>query len=225
MHYRLPLIVAASLFILMPLSGSTLFFTGNLRTDATVVDCGNNCTLGSSDPDSAYAQWAAVVTPFTLSSAASVHAVTFSFGGGTSGTGATVLPGGLEPYLSLFDAAGNFLTSTFFGTTCPAGANSVAGECLDVLLDAGILPAGNYEITLTAWENLSFAENQGSGTLADGFTGLGNLGNGENLNYAFDIVSTPVAATPEPGSLGLMSLAAAFLAVVRKTSALVQARR
>jgi len=52
-----------------------------------------------------------------------------------------VIPeGGFEPYLSLFDASGNFLASTFFGTTCPAGANTntVSGQCFDELLDGGV---------------------------------------------------------------------------------------
>ena len=39
----------------------TQFFSGNLRTDATVLDCGSGCTLDSSNSDFDYAQSAAVV--------------------------------------------------------------------------------------------------------------------------------------------------------------------
>jgi hypothetical protein len=49
------------------------------------------------------------------------------------------------------------------------------------------------------------------GTFADGFTGLGNLSKGENLNYAFDIVLNEV---PEPATAWLM-LAALVAALAR----------
>jgi len=133
-----------------------------------------------------------------------VKAITFSYGGGVNGAGTTVLQGGFEPYLSLFDSGGKFLSSTFFGTTCPAGANTNTntGQCLDVLLDGGTLAAGSYQIAISAFENLSFAENTGTGTLADGFTGLGNLQQGEDLHYAFDVIVT--SPVPEPASASLM---------------------
>ncbi len=70
-----------------------------------------------------------------------MHAVTFGFGGGTSGTGAIVAPGGFGPYLSLFDPGGNFIASTFDPSTlCPAGANLFNGNCFDVRLDGGQVP-------------------------------------------------------------------------------------
>ena len=103
-------------------------------------------------------------------------------------------------YLSLFDASGNFLASTFFGTTCPPGAliNPTSGACFDVLLDGGTLGAGGYQIAISAFENLSLAENLGSGTLADGFTGLGDLEPGEDLHYAFNVTLTSTSPVPEP---------------------------
>jgi hypothetical protein len=76
---------------------------------------------------------------------------------------------------------------------------------LDVLLDGGTLAAGSYQIAITAFENLSFAENTDTGTLADGFTGLGNLQQGEDLHYAFDVIET--APVPEPASASLMVVA------------------
>jgi len=145
-----------------------------------------------------------------------MQALTFSYGGGTNGQGASIPQGGFEPYLSLFDASGDFLASTFFGTTCPQGArtNTLSGQCFDVLLDGGTLAVGDYQIAISAFENLSFAENLGSGTLADGFTGLGNLFPGEDLHYAFDVVLTSQAASapePAPGSLLGGAIAALYL--------------
>ena len=188
---------------------STISFTGNLRTDANVTACGSGCTLDPSNTDGDYAQYAAVVDKFSVASTTSVYALSFSYGGGTNGAGTTIAQGGLEPYLSLFDSGGNFLESTFFGTTCPTGAhtNSVSGQCYDVELNPITLGPGSYRIALSAFENLSFAENLGTGKLADGFTGLGNLAAGENLNYAFDVVlgSSVPAPTPEPSTFVLFA--------------------
>lgn len=203
-------------------SASTVFFySGDLRTDATVTDCGTGCTLDPSNTDSDYAQWAAAVYSFQVLQPTPMEAITYSYGGGTSLTGAIVASGGLEPYLSLFDAGGNFLASTFYGTTCPPGANTVSGNCYDVSLDGGILSPGSYEIAITAYENMSYAENLGSPyLLSDGFTGLGNLQPGEKLTYAFDVIlSAQTAPVPEPGTLAMITGALlAFALFVRPQS-------
>src|SRR5271156_4235951 len=127
------LFVLAAL-VLPAANAETISFVGNLRTDADVIACGPSCTLGSSNTDGDFAQWAAVVDDFSVTSSSSMEAITFSYGGGVNGAGQTIAQGGFEPYLSLFDASGNFLASTFFGTTCPAGANTntLSGECFDV---------------------------------------------------------------------------------------------
>jgi hypothetical protein len=179
-------------------SASTIFFAGDLRTDATITACGPFCALASSDTDATWAQWAAVAQAFTVSTPSLMNAITFGYAGGTDGNGIVVAPGGLEPYLSLFDSGGNFLASTFFGVTCPTGAGNVGGNCFDVELDPGLLSPGTYTIVLSAYMNTSLAENNSTGTLADGFTGLGNLGTGESLAYAFDLNLT--STVPEPGT-------------------------
>jgi hypothetical protein len=187
-----------------------IFFSGNLRTNATVTNCGSGCTLGLGNTDLEYANWAAVTYSFVVSTATTVQAITYGYAGGTSLTGAIVPSGGLEPYLSLFDSSGDLLTSSFSGT-CPATANTLGGNCFDVQLDTTpLLQPGTYIIALSAWENLSLAENLGTGTLADGFTGLGNLNPGENLNYAFDVIlpnNIPPSNAPELSS-GLLVMAA-----------------
>jgi hypothetical protein len=180
-------------------------FTGNLRTDANFVSCGSGCTLGAGNTDGDYAQFAAVAKDFNVSTTSTMQAVTFSYGGGVNGASMVIAQGGFEPYLSLFDAGGNFLASTFLGTVCPPGANTNTSslQCLDVRLDGGVLAPGTYQIAISAFENMSFAENLGSGTLADGFTGLGNLAAGEDLHYAFDVVLNSTSAVPEPGTVTL----------------------
>ena len=206
-HILLPIGLVVLVFAgghVASLKASPIFsYTGNLRTDANFASCGSGCLLDSASLDSDYAQWAAVSRTFHVSAASTMTAITLSYGGGTNGAGALIADAGFAPYLSLFDAAGNFLTSTFFGTTCPAGATPsvTLGSCYDVLLDGGTLASGDYQIALSAFQNLSFAENYGFGTLADGFTGLGNLASGENLHYAFDVVLSPISTSiPEPGT-------------------------
>src|SRR3954462_4810124 len=65
-----------------PARAGLLFRSGDLRTDATVVDCGPACTLGLADADGDFAQWAAVLTNFTVGAAGPVQAITYGFGGG-----------------------------------------------------------------------------------------------------------------------------------------------
>jgi len=201
-----------------PAQAGTISFAGDLRDDANVISCGSSCTLGASNTDADYAQWAAVVDSFTVTTASNMQAITFSYGGGVNGAGTTISQGGFEPYLSLFDSSGDFLASTFFGTTCPphANINTDSEECFDVSLDGGTLTPGSYQIAITAFENMSLAENLGSGTLADGFTGLGNLADGEGLHYAFDVGLSPAKAVPEPSAGWLMGWALLAAAVRRR---------
>jgi hypothetical protein len=207
------------LSILPVTRAETISFVGNLRTDANVTGCGSGCTLGPSSTDGDYAQWAAVVDSFVAGTASGMQAITFSYGGGTNGAGTVIPEGGFEPYLSLFDASGNFLASTFFGTTCPAGANTntVSGQCFDESLDGGVLSPGTYQIAISAFENLSFAENLGTGTLADGFTGLGNLNDGEDLHYAYDVILTSASPVPEPSVAWLLGGSVLIFAGARRS--------
>jgi hypothetical protein len=201
---------------LVPAHADTISFTGDLRTDATFLSCGLGCTLGASNSDGDVAQWAAVVRDFHVGTISTMQGITFSYGGGTNGKGTLIAQDGFEPYLGLFNVSGDFLASTLFGVTCPPGAhtNPNSGQCFDVLLNGGTLAPGDYQIALSAFENLSFAENLGSGTLADGFTGLGSLVVGEDLHYAFDVILTPAGVVPEP-STGWLCTAALITACVR----------
>jgi hypothetical protein len=48
------------------------------------------CTLDAGDPDSDYAQWAAVERDFTVGVSSMVQAITFSYGEGTNGHGMAI---------------------------------------------------------------------------------------------------------------------------------------
>jgi hypothetical protein len=65
-------------------------------------------------------------------------------------------------------------------------------------------------VRASAFQNMSRAENNGFGILSDGFTGLGNLASGEDLNFAFDVTLTTASAVAEP-SASLPICAAAII--------------
>jgi hypothetical protein len=138
---------------------------------------------------------------------------TWGYGGGTNAAGAGIAPGGFAPYVSLFQGGGNgatFLASNDSGL-CPPG-NPVPA-CEDATLNIN-LAAGTYTVALSVFENMSFAENLGSGTLGDGFIGLGNYydavsGIVRTSDYAIDITS--VGIVPEPSTVALVIAAALIL--------------
>ncbi len=76
------------------LHATVLFFSGDLRDDATVTSCGDSCTLGPGNTDGDYAQYAAVVYSFVVATATPMEGITYSYSGGTSLTGANVNAGG-----------------------------------------------------------------------------------------------------------------------------------
>ena len=82
---------------------------------------------------------------------------------------------------------------------------------------SGNLAVGVYQIALASFANMSYAENHGSGTLADGFVGLGEPDALHSGGYSLQ-VSTPV---PELGTGPYLALglALAALALRRQTPA------
>ncbi|MGH9720611.1 MAG: DVUA0089 family protein [Bryobacteraceae bacterium] len=190
-----------------PLFGGTISLTGNLSPD---------------DPNDV------LLAAFTLSSTANVSFQSWGYGGtanapgGTNAAGAVITPGGFDPYLSLFAGAGpsaTFLVSNDDGF-CPPGTPGPA--CRDSSLDVLNLAAGTYTAALSVFSNFSFAENFGSGTLGDGFIGLGSYYNADsdsfrNPAYALDITSDGLpVAIPEPGTLGVLAAATLLFIIGRR---------
>ena len=150
---------------------------------------------------------------FSLAAPATVKVQSWGYGGsaaapgGTNAAGAPIAPGGFDPYFTLFSGAGlnaTFLTSNDDGA-CPPGTR-VATFCFDPSLSVN-LPAGSYTLAVSTFENISFAENLGTGTISDLFINLGNYYDPYSAtlrtsNYAFDIsgsvnvISTGPAAGP-----------------------------
>jgi hypothetical protein len=112
---------------------------------------------------------------------------------------------GVDPYFSLFKGVSNaatFVDSNYF---LPHGDFTMSMT----------LAAGSYTLALGAFDNMSFAENYGSGTLADGFIGLGEPDAVGNASYSIQ-VTTPV---PEPATAALLlagAMACGLLSRARK---------
>lgn len=169
---------------------------------------------------------------FALATPGSVNIQTWGYGGtanapgGTNGAGTVIPAGGFDPYISLFQgwtSAATFVESNDDGA-CPPGEASPA--CHDSTLNIASLTAGQYTLALTVFDNFSFAENFGSGTLGDGFIGLGNYfdadsGTVRNSKWAVDVVGptiTPESGsnTPEPGSILLMAVGSTLVFLGRR---------
>jgi len=154
--------------------------------------------------------------------------VYLSQSGVKAGTGISSLNQMKAGDLRAIDPVETSFPSRRFGFRVGYCVSRDAAECIDDLLCGESANRRDYEIALTAYENMSIAENYGSGTLADGFTGLDGLATGESLAYAFDVDLTatgggttppppppPVTPVPEPGTAALVETAMAGLQWVR----------
>lgn len=188
-----------------------------------LAQAGSISVVGHLDPNDAND---VALILFTLTSAADVDVQTWGYGGtgsapgGVNAAGAVVPDGGFDPYVSLFDGVGSgatFLASNDDGL-CPPGNGAVA--CHDSTLHVASLAAGSYTLALSTFSNDSFAENTGSGTLGDGFIGLGNYYDAStnsvrSSNYAVDITSNGIPAVPEPSALVMLCVGALVLSALR----------
>lgn len=163
---------------------------------------------GSLDPNNAND---VLLYSFTLSAASSLTIQSYGYGGsssapgGTNAAGSVIPAGGFDTYFSLFDETGptaTFLTSNDDGL-CPPGTPSPT--CHDSTLALNPLAAGSYTLAVSVFDNFSFAENFGTGTLGDGFIGLGDYfdaasGTVRTSDCAVDISAGGLVATPEPAA-------------------------
>lgn len=178
--------------------GSTIQFAGSL-----------------SDPSNGALKYADLSAASTVDFANNValYTLTVSTTGTVAFDSSGFALGGVDPYFSLFQGIGNgasFLDSNY---------NQAFGSGGDFHL-SDALAIGSYTIAIGAFADMSLAENIGSGSLGDGFIGLGDpnsLGNGGYLLT----VTLPDAGgggtVAEPGSVALclVALAAAFAGRVR----------
>jgi len=165
---------------------------------------------------------------FTLLSPGTITLRTFGFGGGVNGAGDTVLAGGFESVLQVYDSLG-----TAQGGPLLPGPDPLCGPrnpdparanfCQDAFGQIS-LGAGNFVLALTQAANLP------NGNLSDGFFYVdsvpdpnfnngfvGTLGFQGDSHFAVDIsgvdAAAPVAGVPEPSSILLGASALLALAI------------
>lgn len=180
-------LAGASLALAATLAGATTY-AGNLGDAGNAALVGSDLGAPAFDDANAIANNVALYT-FTTP-AGTVSIVSTGFAGG-----------GVDPYFTLFSGSGG--TATFYDSNY-VQATTTGGD----FTWTGTLAAGTYEIALGSFENMSFAENSGSGTLGDGFIGLGDPNSLGDGSYALNL-STPV---PEPSGTWLVGVGLAALA-------------
>lgn len=159
-----------------------------VATPAQAANLSFNSTFGT-NPDTIESFF------FTADGASTVTIRSYGYGGGTTSQNTTILAGGFDPVLTLFD-----------GTT---GAYILDRDD-DIGLDFNLvqnLAAGNYRAVLSVQGNYANGAFPG-GNFADGFTadtpGNGTSFFGRTSAYAVDILNvnnTTATAVPEPASL------------------------
>ena len=117
--------------------------------------------------------------------------------------------GGADPYFTLF--AGNDTAATVAGSNYDQAFST--GD--DFLLTFN-LAAGDYQVAMGVFANMSSAENWGSGTLGDGFTFLGGPGYLGNYYYELGVTTPDAPQVPEPCTLLLIIPGLAGLGGLRK---------
>jgi hypothetical protein len=154
---------------------------------------------------------------FTFTTAAGGTTVkTLSYGGGVNAAGATILAGGFDPLITIFDSIGNevgsFDNSGNGGGGCLGGITAGTNGCLDSYFNTAI-GAGTYTVALTQFSNvysspgITFTPgNLCSASFCDAFDNTTAL----TGNWAVDIVAADSAAiagnTPEPATLLMAGL-------------------
>lgn len=169
--------IAAAWLIAGPVAAANLQFSGRFDDAANSALVASDLGAPSFIDDSAIANNVALYD-FAVPVAGAVAIISTQFA-----------LGGVDPYLSLFEGIGG---AAGFVASNHVQAFSTGG---DVVLSLP-LTVGHYRLAIGAFANLSFAENAGAGTLADGFTGLGSAASLGDASYRI-LLTTPV---PEPAT-------------------------
>ena len=129
---------------------------------------------------------------------------TWSYAGGTNGSGVLIPAGGFQPVIDIFDSAGNLLNP---GIAIPCGGatamDPVTGECGDAYypttlsFPGGDWAAGTYTVALTEDANAAVGP-----TLADGFFGSAVLGVTPPGNWTCESGSPGFQGSPAPVPVG-----------------------
>lgn len=148
---------------------------------------------------------------FSVAASSTVTLRTYSYAGGVNAAGQTILRGGFDPILALFDSTGALINQNDDGGGS-VPADSVTGNHYDTFLQS-TLSAGNYTVSVMDYANFANGPNLSNGfsngALSPGF--IDATGNQRDSHWAFDVLNVnsavvvpPVTAVPEPESYAMM---------------------
>lgn len=166
----------------------------------------------------------------TLQTDSTVVFRTYSYAGGITQSGTVVPRGGFDPFLSVFDSAGHLIYQNDDGLL-NVSPDPVTGQYWDSYIRA-TLPAGNYTVALTQYDNYAPGPNLSDGFIEGpktNFTAAYGCSNqsfcdksGANRNalwYA-DVTGVTSAAevsnVPEPSVPALLAAGLTCLGVLRR---------
>ena len=149
---------------------------------------------------------------FTVGAPSTVTLRTWSYAGGVNAAGATILRGGFDPILALFDSAGALINQNDDGgASVPADA--VTATHYDTFLQSSLAP-GNYTVSVADYANFANGPNLSNGfsngALSPGF--IDATGDIRDNHWAFDVLNVNAAVVviprvdvvPEPESYAMM---------------------
>jgi hypothetical protein len=177
-----------------PALAGVVSFSGNLgdRANGALVASDLSAALFDFDQDTA--------------NNVALYALHVSTAGSAGFASTGFVPGGIDPYFSIFSgtdrATATFVESNYFFATATGGDFAMTVP----------LAAGDYTVAIGVYTNLSYAENLGSGFLADGFIGLGDPQYLRNGSYALTVTLPDAGTVPEPSG-ALLALTAASAAL------------